>query len=102
MSLRIITSLKRKGPEILGIGITEFGKKTYLDLKDVYENQSKIFNEIKQGKRDKSEKPIYVLWMDEEFGYHLIHVDKRDEKYTLHSRTGNIDKLLSDLPDYKE
>jgi len=102
MALRIITSLKRKGPEIVGIGINEFGTNTYLDLKDVYENQVKIFNEIKQGRRDKSEKPIYVLWMDEEFGYHLIHVDKREEKYELHSRTGNIDKLLGDLPDYKE
>ncbi len=102
MSLRIITSLKRNGSEIVGIGITEFGKNSYLDLKDVYENQIRIFNEIKQGKRDKSEKPIYVLWLDEEFGYHLIHVDKRDKKYELHSRTGNIDKLLKDLPDYKE
>ena len=102
MSLRIITSLKRNGPEIVGIGITEFGKKSYLDLKDVYDNQLRIFAEIKQGKRDKSEKPIYVLWMDEEFGYHLIHVDKKDGKYELRSRTGNIDKLLSDLPDYKE
>ena len=102
MSLRIMTSLKRNGPEIVGIGITEFGKNTYLDLKDVYENQVRIFNDIKQGKRDKSEKPIYVLWMDEEFGYHLIHVDKREGKYELHSRTGSIDKLLKDLPDYKE
>lgn len=102
MSLRIITSLKRNGPEIVGIGINEFGKDTYLDLKDVYENQARIFDEIKHGKRDKSEKPIYVLWLDEEFGYYLIHVDKRDEKYNLHSRTGNIDKLLSELPDYKD
>jgi len=66
MSLRIITSLKRSGPEIVGIRINEFGKNTYLDLKDVYENQAKIFDEIKHGKRDKSEKPIYVLWFDEE------------------------------------
>jgi hypothetical protein len=102
MSLRIITSLKRNGSEIVGIGITEFGKNTYLDLKDVYENQVRIFDEINQGKRDKSEKPIYVLWMDEEFGYHLIHVDKKDGKYELRSRTGNVDKLLSDLSDYKE
>lgn len=102
MALRMITSLKRKGPEIVGIGINEYGKSSYLDLKDVYENQTRIYNEIKQGKRDKSEKPIYVLWMDEEFGYHLIHVDKREGKYELHSRTGNIDKLLRDLPDYKE
>jgi len=102
MALRIITSLKRKGPEIIGIGIDEYGKNTYLDLKDVYENQVRIFDEIKQGKRDKSEKPIYVLWLDEEFGYHLIHVDKRGGKYELQSRTGNIDKLLSNLPDYKE
>jgi len=35
-------------------------------------------------------------------GYHLIHVDKRESKYELYSRTGNIDKLLSDLPEYKE
>ncbi len=102
MALRIITSLKKKGPEIVGIGINEYGKHSYLDLKDVYENQARIYNEIKQGKRDKSEKPIYVLWMDEEFGYHLIHVDKREGKYKLYSRIGNIDKLLSDLPDYKE
>jgi len=102
MSLRIITSLKRRGPEIVGIGINEFGKNTYLDLKDVYENQARIFDEIKHGKRDKSEKPIYVLWLDEEFGYHLIHVDSREGKYNLHSRTGNIDKLLADLPDYKD
>jgi hypothetical protein len=102
MSLRIITSLKRNGSEIVGIGINEFGKNTYLDLKDVYENQVRIFDEIKHGKRDKSEKPIYVLWMDEEFGYHLIHVDKRDGKYELRSRTGDIGKLLSDLADYKE
>jgi len=101
MSLRIITSLKRNGSEIIGIGINEFGKNTYLDLKDVYENQARIFDEIKHGKRDKSEKPIYVLWLDDEFGYHLIHVDKRDGGYNLHSRTGNIDKLLSGLPDYK-
>ena len=102
MGLRIITSLKKNGSEIIGIGINEFGKNTYLDLKDVLENQVRIFNEIKQGKRDKSEKPIYVLWMDEEFGYHLIHVDKREGKYELYSRTGNINKLLSDLPEYKE
>lgn len=78
MSLRIITSLKRKDSKIIGIGIiNEYGKNSYLDLKDVYENQVKIFNEIKQGKRDKSEKPVYALWTDEEFGYVLMHVDKR-------------------------
>ncbi len=44
MALRIITSLKRKGPEIVGIGINEYGKHSYLDLKDVYENQARIYN----------------------------------------------------------
>jgi len=29
-------------------------------------------------------------------------VDSREGKYNLHSRTGNIDKLLADLPDYKD
>lgn len=47
MSLRIITLLNRRGPEIVGIGITEYGKNSYLDLKDVYENQVRIYNEIK-------------------------------------------------------
>jgi hypothetical protein len=54
------------------------------------------------GRRDKSEKPIYVLWTDEEFGYFMVHVDKKDNKYELHSRTSNIDQLLNSLPDYKE
>ena len=43
MSLCIITSLKRYGSKIIGIGINEFGKNMYLDLKNVYENQAKIF-----------------------------------------------------------
>ncbi|MHB8603303.1 MAG: hypothetical protein ACYC6W_06525 [Nitrosotalea sp.] len=102
MSLRIITSLKRHGSEVFGIGINEYGENSYLDLKDVYENQARIFNDIKHGKKDKSEKPIYVLWTDEEFGYFMVHVDRKDDKYELHSRTGNIDKLLANLPDYKE
>lgn len=102
MSLRIIISLKRSGPEIVGIGINEFGKNTYLDLKDVYENQVRIFDEIKEGKRDKSEKPIYALWTDEEFGYVLMHVDKRDDKYELQPRTDKVIPLLNNLPDYKE
>ena len=102
MSLCIITSLKRKGSEIVGIGINEFGKNTYLDLKDVYENQVRIFDEIKEGKRDKSEKPIYALWTDEEFGYVLMHVDKRDDKYELQPRTDKVIPLLNNLPDYKE
>ncbi|MGQ0795495.1 MAG: hypothetical protein ACT4N5_04845 [Nitrosopumilaceae archaeon] len=102
MSLRIITSLKRNGQEIVGIGITEYGKNSYLDLKDVYENQVKIYNEIKQGKRDKSEKPIYVLWMDGEFGYVLMHIDKRDNKYELQPRTDTVIPLLNRLPEYKE
>lgn len=102
MSLRIITSLKRSGPEIVGIGINEFGKNTYLDLKDVYENQVRIFDEIKEGKRDKSEKPIYALWTNEEFGYVLMHVDKRDDKYELQPRTDKVIPLLNNLPDYKE
>src|SRR6476660_228497 len=102
MSLRIIISLKKKGSEILGIGINEYGKNSYLDLKDVYDNQIRIFDEIKHGKRDRSEKPIYVLWTDEEFGYFMVHVDRKDEKYELHSRTGNITQLLNELPDYKE
>lgn len=102
MSLRIITSLKRKGSEIFGIGINEYGKNSYLDLKDVYHNQIGIFDEIKHGKRDKSEKPIYALWTDEEFGFFMVHVDRKDDKYELRSRTGNIDQLLSGLPDYKE
>lgn len=102
MGLRIITSVKRNGPEIVGIGINEFGKNTYLDLKDVYENQVRIFNEIKQGKRDKSEKPVYALWTDEEFGYVLIHVDKRDDKYELQPRTDKVIPLLNNLHDYKE
>lgn len=102
MSLRIITSLKRKGSEIVGIGINEFGKNTYLDLKDVYENQVRIFDDIKEGKRDKSEKPIYALWTNEEFGYVLMHVDKRDDKYELQPRTDKVIPLLNNLPDYKE
>jgi hypothetical protein len=102
MSLRIITSLKRRGSEIVGIGINEYGKNSYLDLKDVYDNQIRIFDEIKHGKRDKSEKPIYVLWTDEEFGYFMIHVDRKNGGYELHSKTGNIDQLLNNLPDYKE
>ena len=102
MSLCIITSLKRKGSEIVGIGINEFGKNTYLDLKDVYENQVRIFDEIKEGKRDKSEKPIYALWTNEEFGYVLMHVDKRDDKYELQPRTDKVIPLLNNLPDYKE
>lgn len=102
MSLRIITSLKRRGSEVFGIGINEYGKNSYLDLKDVYENQTRIFADIKNGKKDKSEKPIYVLWTDEEFGYFMVHVDRKDDKYELHSRTGNIDKLLASLPDYAE
>lgn len=102
MSLRIITSLKRKGSKIIGIGINEYGKNSYLDLKDVYENQVKIFNEIKQGKRDKSEKPVYALWTDEEFGYVLIHVDKRNDGYELQPRTDKVIPLLDSLPDYKE
>jgi len=102
MSLRIITSLKRKGSEIVGIGFNENAKNSYLDLRDVYENQIRIFDEIKHGKRDKSEKPIYVLWTDEEFGYFMVHVDRKDAGYELHSRTGNIDQLLNSLPDYKE
>jgi hypothetical protein len=102
MSLRIITSLKRKDSKIFGIGINEYGKNSYLDLKDVYENQARIFDDIKHGKKDKSEKPIYVLWTDEEFGYFMVHVDRNDDRYELHSRTGNIDQLLDSLPDYKE
>lgn len=102
MSLRIITSLKRKGSKIIGIGINEHGKNSYLDLKNVYENQVKVFNEIKQGKRDKSEKPIYALWTDEEFGYVLMHVDKRNDEYELQPRTDKVIPLLDSLPDYKE
>jgi hypothetical protein len=102
LSLRIITSLKRSGSEIIGIGITEFGKNSYLDLKDVYNNQVRIFDEIKQGKRDKSEKPIYALWTDEEFGYVLMHVDKRNDKYELQPKTDQVNLLLKNLPDYKE
>ncbi|HET7337313.1 MAG TPA: hypothetical protein VFJ23_05420 [Candidatus Nitrosotalea sp.] len=101
MSLRIITSLNRKDSKIFGIGINEYGKNSYLDLKDVYENQAKIFDDIKYGRKDKSEKPIYVLWTDEEFGYFMVHVDRKDDGYELHSRTGNIDHLLASLPDYK-
>jgi len=102
MSLRIITSLKRQDLKIFGIGINEYGNNSYLDLKDVYENQARIFDEIKHGKKDKSEKPIYVIWTDKEFGYFMVHVDRRDDEYELHSRTGNIDHLLDSLPDYKE
>ncbi|MDE1765880.1 MAG: hypothetical protein KGI27_06350 [Thaumarchaeota archaeon] len=102
MSLRIVTSLKRNDSEIIGIGITEFGKNTYLDLKEVYGNQVRIFNEIKQGKRDKSEKPVYALWTDEEFGYILMHVDKRSDKYELQPRTDKVIQLLNGLPDYKK
>lgn len=102
MSLRIIISLKRKGSEIVGIGINEYGKNSYLDLKDVYETQGRIFNEIKQGKRDKSEKPIYALWTDEEFGYVLMHVDKRNDKYELQPKTDKVIPLLNRLPNYKE
>src|SRR5579864_276158 len=102
MGLRIITSLKRTNSEIFGIGINEYGKNSYLDLKDVYENQVRIFDDIKHGKKDKSEKPIYVLWIDEEFGYYMVHVDRKDDRYELHSRTGNIEKLLGSLPDYNE
>jgi len=102
MSLRIIISLKRKGSKIIGIGINEYGKKSYLDLKDVYNNQVKIFNEIKQDKRDKSEKPVYALWTDEEFGYVLMHVDKRHGEYELQPRTDKVIPLLDHLPDYEE
>ena len=101
MSLRIIYSLKRKDSKIVGIGINEYGKNFYRDLKEVYENQVKVFNEIKQGKRDKSEKPIYALWTDEEFGYVLMHVDKRDTQYELQPITDKVIPLLNRLPDYE-
>lgn len=71
-------------------------------MKDVYENQVRIFNEIKQGKRDKSEKLVYALWTDEEFGYVLMHVDKRNDEYELQPRTDKVIPLLDSLPDYKE
>ena len=44
---------------------------------------------------------LYALWTDEEFGYVLIHVDKRNNKYDLQPKTDKVIPLLNNLPDYK-